>query len=342
MDSQGVGYAEQAYGGPGYGEQTYQIGDLGRFSMRAIYDALANAEQMNSGIPGRRQSRQVDPEDSDCSWTQDDDNGTFYSDMQSELSSFAASGDQPNMTTAFLSKPQRRFVHATAQTMRLGHASLGPQGKLRRMIVFKDATSFMPSASVPPPQATIDTTSYLAPDPSFSKKRRRLERVENGFPCPSCDKVFDRASERKKHEQAHQPDLTSRFQCSLCGKGFRYPKDLRRHYKVHEKTLAAGAGAYSLGSSFGSSALDSSAITADSRVPSDTSLTFSSNTVSKNVSPSLVGRIGGAIPELDLEPLVLHEDAWTGVAVDDWLLDPQSGFANADDEDFLEMAKVRK
>lgn len=108
-----------------YEEATLQVGDLGRFSMRAIYDALSSSAVLSTSPHGRR-GRQVDPEDSDCSWTQDDDNGTFYFEMQRKLSSFAATGNQPTMTTTFLSKSQRRFVHATAQILRLGHASLGP------------------------------------------------------------------------------------------------------------------------------------------------------------------------------------------------------------------------
>lgn len=327
--------------GTGYEDQTFQVGDLGCFSMRAIYDALASSAQLGTSPLAQRRPRHLDPEDSDCSWTQDDDNGTFYFDMQRKLNSFALSDGQPTWTTPFLSKSQRRFVHATAQILRLGHASLGPPGKLRRMIVFKDlGASSVLGMSVPHTNAQdLASPSGLLAIASPSKKRRRLERSENGFPCHYCEKLFNRASERTKHEQAHQPKLTSRHPCPVCGKGFRYPKDLRRHSKVHDKM--PGSGPQSLGSSFSSAPLGST-LTADSRIPSDTSLTFSSNTVSKDASPFLLGQNGGQMPDLDLEPLVLDENAWSGGGVDDWLFDPQSGFGNIDDEDFLEMAKVRK
>lgn len=330
-----------------FAEQTLQVGDLGRFSMRAIYDALAVSTQSATSLPTPRRSQHVDPEDSDCSWTQEDDNGTFYFDMQKRLSSFAAtSNDQTNMTTAFLSKAQRRFVHATAQILRLGHASLGPPGKLRRMIVFKDTGEAAPIMS--DVGRSSDSPQDASVRPSPSKKRRRLERIEKGFPCHFCSKVFDRASERRKHEQAHQPNLTSRFPCTVCGRAFRYPKDLRRHSKVHEKAQTAKDGTQSLSSSLDSGAsapplLGSSTLTADSRVPSDTSLAFSSQCVSKNVSPTLIGQDGGQLaPLLDIEPFVLDESVWS-VGADDWLFDPEVGFGDGgQDEDFLEMAKVRK
>ena len=324
-------------------EQTFQVGDLGRFSMRAIYDALASSTQQGTnGCRAQRSLGEMDPEDSDCSWTQHDDNGTFYFDMQSRLNSFAVFDGQPTMTTALLSKSQRRFVHATAQILRLGHASLGPPGKLRRMIVFKDASTSIVGGHAPYSgmQDPVPVSGFLVSSSSSSKKRRRLERVENGFPCHYCEKLFDRASERTKHEQAHQPNLTSRFPCPVCGKGFRYPKDLRRHSKVHERN--AGGGTDSLASSFGSAPLQST-LTADSRVPSDTSLTFSSNTASKDISPVILPTNGAQIRDFDLEPFVLDDVTCPRPAFgDDWLWDPQSAFGNFDDEDFLEMTSVRK
>ncbi|EME41812.1 hypothetical protein DOTSEDRAFT_103210, partial [Dothistroma septosporum NZE10] len=53
------------------------------------------------------------------------------------------------------------------------------------------------------------------------------------FPCQSqgCEKVFDRAGDRTKHEKYHyqgRPNV-----CMRCGKGFHFPKDLRRHMIVH-------------------------------------------------------------------------------------------------------------
>lgn len=321
-----------------FDEQVVQVGDLGRFSMRAIYDALATSAQSNTSALPPRRTRQEDAEDSDCSWTQDDDNGTFYFDMQRRLKSFAVSEGPSTMTTAFLSKSQRRFVHATAQILRLGHASLGPAGRLRQMVVFKEsgpAPSMIPTSDA---SQNLPIACSTTADTSASKKRRRLERIENGFPCHYCDKLYDRASERTKHEQAHQPNLTSRFSCPVCGKGFRYPKDLRRHSKVHER--ATGSAPLSLPSSFGSVPL-SSTLTTDSRVPSDMSLTFSSNAASKDVSPVLGARNGVQIPGLELDPLMLDDSAWKAAA-DDWLYDPSIGFGSVEDEDFLEMANFRK
>lgn len=343
-------------------EQTLEVGNLGRFSMRAIYDALAHSEhattsQINShgSCPyARRSSAQSDDrhfaddtaEDSDCSWTQDEDSGTVYFDIRRQLDAFVASETQTNMTTTFLTKQQRRFVHATAQIMRLGHASLGPSSKHRQMIIYKSAPS-VALDSIPSGKELSSSLNVLQSIQPFvsrpSVKRRRLERVENGFRCdsPGCSKIFDRASERTKHAQVHQTAYTNRYQCPSCGKGFRYPKDVRRHYKIHDKAAPSQP---MLSSSFGSNGLEST-LTSDSRVPSDTSLTFSSNTASKDVSPLIPPQYGGDAQGLDMEPLVLGDQAWSGAAmndVDDWLLDPYSGYGNVDDEDFLEMARVRK
>ena len=344
-------------------EQLLEVGNLGTFSMRAIYDALASNNEHASASTSRaararRPSNQSGDglwldgtaEDSDCSWTQDEESGTFYFDIRRQLDTFAAADEQTNMTTAFLSKQQRRFVHATAQLMRLGHASLGPQNKYRQMIVFKSAPATITRLdSIPSGKELSQSLGGAIPPPLpveglHVPKRRRLERSANGFPChyPDCGKTFDRASERTKHAQGHQAAYTGRFPCPVCGKGFRYPKDVRRHYKTHEKGAPSSMG---LSCSFGSTGLGST-LTSDSRVPSDTSLTFSSNTVSKDVSPFLPPQSGGDLSQLNMEPLVLEDQAWldeTAVgAMDDWLLEPYTTYSNIEDGDFLEMAQVRK
>ena len=69
-------------------------------------------------------------------------------------------------------------------------------------------------------------------DASSSKKRKRLPRVDGGYPCsdPYCTRIFNTAGERSKHERCHQPTTESHpYQCATCRKRFLHPKDLRRH-----------------------------------------------------------------------------------------------------------------
>lgn len=69
-----------------------------------------------------------------------------------------------------------------------------------------------------------------------STSRRRFPRKENHYPCRAadCDKTFDRAGERKKHERIHEPPETWKNQCTECGKRFLESKDLTRHLRTHK------------------------------------------------------------------------------------------------------------
>ena len=284
-------------------------------------------------------------EDSDCS--NEEDHGTFFVDMRRRLEGFVQAKDQATITTEALSPRQRRFVHAIARTMGLRHASLGARDKNRCMVIFKDEnfTVFdggeMPIFGTHPDllvNQAVDEESSHRPH-----KRQRHQKVENGYPCQfqGCFKLFDRVSERRKHEQAHQLAFTNRFQCTQCPKGFRYPKDLKRHQKVHERPAATSADVLV-------SSLDASdptfASNVVSRVPSDTSLTFSSNTVSNDNSPRLHG-LGESAGLQDInEPFVLDLDPWPGsfdISFGDF-----EGL-NFDDEEWgeegmLEMARAKK
>lgn len=342
-------------------EEMFDIGDLGSFSMTTIYQAL-----MNSGIAcatDRQQDEHLnvgeEGEDSDCSWTQAEDNGEFYVDIRRRLDDLILAPDQTTMTTAVLSRRQRRFVHAMAQTMRLGHASLGAHGRNRRMVIFKHETRPVLAAEVQLEQSNslepyLDSEKREAPSPAESspRKRQRIQKIHGGFPCQyePCTKVFDRASERRKHEHTHQPALTNRYQCRMCNKGFRYPKDLRRHQKIHENPVDRGS-LDLLSSSFGSSMLVTSTLSSESRVPSDISLNFSSKHASKENSPSLVPWAGECGTGIGIEPLVLGESSWAPSAfyVDESFQFPFEEFAGFgfDDNDgcddgILEMARVRK
>nr|XP_021181532.2 zinc finger protein 14 [Helicoverpa armigera] len=50
--------------------------------------------------------------------------------------------------------------------------------------------------------------------------------------CRHCSKSFKYDSERKRHEQSHDPQ----FQCKVCNKNFSFISALRRHEKQHERT----------------------------------------------------------------------------------------------------------
>ena len=92
--------------------------------MREIYDALIKVKS-NSISP---ESRPEDGQDNDgslsdasaSSWTTAEDTGDFYIDIRRRIDSFILAPDQTTYTTELLSRRQRRFVHATAQVMRLG------------------------------------------------------------------------------------------------------------------------------------------------------------------------------------------------------------------------------
>lgn len=345
----------------------FAIGDLGTFSMREIYDALVTVKS-NSISPDSRQesSKENDGSISDASessWTAAEDTGDFYIDIRRRIDNFILSPEQTTFTTEPLSRRQRRFVHATAQVMRLGHASLGGPCKFRPMVIYKDMTLLAAMDQVHTEQ--IDVTSCLENDDvgplqPVPKKRKRVQRIENGFPCrySPCTKLFDRASERTKHEQAHQPSLTSRYQCDKCVKGFRYPKDLRRHQKTHDNTAEQDPSSELLSSSYGSmqtsygSTQLTSALTAESRIPSDISLNFRSNPGSKNTSPQLVPWSGDPTIQLDLEPLALDDNCWMSTMDDmnypsfQLPCDDFNGFDfgedDGGDDGFLEMARARK
>lgn len=368
-------------------EGVFEIADLGTFSMRDIYDALRTAKYSSitpeSKQGERGEQRENDGSISDCSdssWTTAEDTGDFYIDIRRRIDNFILSPDQTTMTTELLSRRQRRFVHATAQVMRLGHASLGATGKYRKMIVFKNENMSMGSVDqLLVEQSELASIACLEEDQvgplqPVPKKRKRVQRLDNGFPCryPPCTRIFDRASERTKHEQAHQPALTSRHKCAQCPAGFRYPKDLRRHQKVHTSASEQDHSVDLLSSSFGSTQTSygsipiTSTLSAESRIPSDISLNFRSNPGSKHTSPILVPWGGDPTIQVDMEPLALSPlgtlgDGPLGVLSDDTIrnsmmahmdetfhmpCDAFSGFGFDDndgcDDGFLEMARVKK
>ena len=333
--------------------ELFEIGDLGSFSMNEIYEALTFSGRLCTAEARHDGPLYVvdEGEDSDCSWTHNEDSGEFYFDIRRRLDEFVLAPDQTTMTTKVLSRRQRRFVHATAQVMRLGHASLGANGRNRPMIIFKDESAFRLGATKVLDQKdglkirNAEHSEESPPYESLPKKRRRLNRIERGFSCryEPCKRVFDRASERTKHEQSHQRSYTNRFQCPHCDKGFRYPKDLRRHQKTHDNTDYRDS-IDLLSTSLGSSAPITSTLTSDSRVPSDTSLAFNS----KGNSPLLAHWPCDCVHQVDIEPLVLDETAWkpsSAYAHESFHLPFEElacfGF-DENEEDILEIAKVRK
>ena len=346
----------------------FAIGDLGTFSMREIYDALVRTKSDSISPADSRQGecQENDGSISDCSdssWTTAEDAGEFYTDIRRRIDNFMLAPDQTTLTTELLSRRQRRFVHATSQVMRLGHASLGANGKFRRMVIFKNDNMSLSCVD----QMLIEQSELVScleddqvgPLQPVPKKRKRVQRVDNGFPCryPPCSKLFNRASERTKHEQAHQPALTHRHRCTQCESGFRYPKDLRRHQKTHHNATEPDPTVELLSSSYGSmqtsywSVQISSTLSSESRIPSDISLNFHSNPGSRHSSPKLVPWGGDPAIHLDLEPLMLADDAWMSatVGLDGSYQLPCDAFGGLEfddtdgcDDGFLEMARVRK
>lgn len=343
----------------------FAIGDLGTFSMREIYDALVRTKSNAVSPLEHGKSQENDGSISDCSissWTTAEDTSELYIDIRRRIDNFMLAPDQTTLTTELLSRRQRRFVHATSQVMRLGHASLGANGKYRRMVIFKnDNMSLSCVDQMLTEQSELvsfledDQVGPLQPVP---KKRKRVQRIDNGFPCryPPCSKLFNRASERTKHEHAHQPALTSRYRCTQCESGFRYPKDLRRHQRTHHNATERDPTVELLSSSYGSmqtsgSMQVTSTLSSESRIPSDISLNFRSNPGSRHSSPRLVPWGGDPAIRLDLEPLMLADDPWmssTGGLDGSYQLPYDTfGELGLDDidgisEDFLEMARVKK
>lgn len=342
-----------------------RVGNLGSFSMKAIYDALSSTRNTsgNSSVTRREKVDQDDEaNDSDCSWTMEEENGDFYVQIRRRMDEFSLSPSETTMTTDILSRHQRRFVHGTAQVMNLGHASLGPpNNKQRRMVIYKTQPGLhcIPEIRQDPQSRGISWGCFeelespsIVSSTASQRKRKRLERLNGGYPCQyaPCSKIFDRASERNKHEQAHQPAFTNRHLCTLCNKGFRYPKDLRRHmFRLHENAASQPIFDPTY-ASFGSMTV-SSALTYESRIPSETSLTFNSNPTSKDNSPLLVGQSEVAGEQAAIEPLAL--EAGTGLVPDIYLDElslPFQELADFDfdshdlceDEGFLEMARARK
>lgn len=68
---------------------------------------------------------------------------------------------------------------------------------------------------------------------SATKKRKRMPKIVGGFACSfaSCDIVFNRDGDRRKHEKNHSGQR--KYVCERCGRGFLFPKDLKRHVATH-------------------------------------------------------------------------------------------------------------
>ncbi|KAF7186543.1 hypothetical protein HII31_12101 [Pseudocercospora fuligena] len=87
------------------------------------------------------------------------------------------------------------------------------------------------------PSMTSHIEEELSPGPSRpAKRRKRMPKVEGAYPCRHCEKPFDRAGDRTKHEAIHEPKRRSSHICGECDKTFAYPKDLRRHTERLHKT----------------------------------------------------------------------------------------------------------
>jgi hypothetical protein len=78
-----------------------------------------------------------------------------------------------------------------------------------------------------------DGDSHYSVASSASKRQKRSAKVESGYQCGECGKLFDLQSERDKHwRNVHGP---RNHACKVCGKAFVYAKDVERHMSVHAK-----------------------------------------------------------------------------------------------------------
>ena len=78
-----------------------------------------------------------------------------------------------------------------------------------------------------------DQGSHYSAESSASKKRKRSEKIENGYECDVCRKVWSLASDRDKHWRNVHGRKT--HTCPVCDKAFAYAKDVQRHLSVHTK-----------------------------------------------------------------------------------------------------------
>ena len=199
--------------------------------------------------------RHVD-DDSDGSWTEEDDNGTVFFEIEQQLRSFHLADHLTNLTTQALTKQQRRVVHAIAHLMHLGHSSIKSDGKVRRIHIFKKKNGSLAAGEA----SRLTESGYLtgaesgmatwldgvdeACDLSRRMTAKRLPKKERGFPCrfSDCLTTFDRACDRRKHEKRHEPKDSHPYRCWFehCNKTFLYPKDLRRHERIHNRKELAG------------------------------------------------------------------------------------------------------
>lgn len=86
------------------------------------------------------------PVGSNSSWTEEDDTGSLFFEIEQRLRSFILADDQTDLTIPPLNSQQRRVVHGMAHLMHLGHQSFKNDGKLCRMYIFK-RTNSVPSMS---------------------------------------------------------------------------------------------------------------------------------------------------------------------------------------------------
>lgn len=68
---------------------------------------------------------------------------------------------------------------------------------------------------------------------SMSRKSISGSSNEKEFPCPICNKVFNRKGNMQAHVRTHDPNRERNFVCTVCDKAFVRPHDLARHASVH-------------------------------------------------------------------------------------------------------------
>nr|POE48998.1 zinc finger protein 718 [Quercus suber] len=100
------------------------------------------------------------------------------------------------------------------------------------------ASSVDPAGYTSGDSATTMRSVYSGHSSLRPSRRRRLPASTAGYTCRAedCNRTFNRAGDRTKHERIHFPNAQSHpYECKRCSKTFMYPKDLRRHEAIHDR-----------------------------------------------------------------------------------------------------------